>query len=88
MPSQTAKPGYVPPSLDKSDLSQNADSAVSQGIPMTEEGEGKVKDFIPSKGLTEGQARELLLKWGRNELEDKKKAKVKSFVYVQFSEPC
>lgn len=75
MPSQTAKPGYVPPSLDKSDLSQNADSAVSQGIPMTEEGEGKVKDFIPSKGLTEGQARELLLKWGRNELEDKKKAK-------------
>lgn len=47
---------------------------------MTEEGEGKIKDFIPSKGLSEGQARELLLKWGRNELEDKKKAKVKSIL--------
>lgn len=43
---------------------------------MTEEGEGKVKDFVPSKGLTQADAAELLLKWGRNELEDKKKSKV------------
>lgn len=44
---------------------------------MTEEGESKVKDFVPSKGLTTAEAQELLQKWGRNELEDKKKAKVR-----------
>jgi hypothetical protein len=44
---------------------------------MTEEGgHEKVKDFVPSKGLTTQEAAELLQKWGRNELEDKKKSKV------------
>lgn len=43
---------------------------------MTEEGVEKTKAFVPSKGLTTEEAQQLLLKWGRNELEDKKKAKV------------
>ncbi len=48
----------------------------SIGIPMTEEGAEKVKEFVPSKGLTTFEAQQLLQKWGRNELEDKKKSKV------------
>lgn len=43
---------------------------------MTEEGAEKVKEFVPSKGLTTFEAQQLLQKWGRNELEDKKKSKV------------
>eukprot|EP01040_Poterioochromonas_malhamensis_P015735 gene15735-17668_t len=59
----------------KDDDSTNGDSMVSEGIPMTEEGVEKTKAFVPSKGLTTEEAQQLLLKWGRNELEDKKKAK-------------
>ncbi len=51
----------------------------SIGIPMTEEGAEKVKEFVPSKGLTTFEAQQLLQKWGRNELEDKKKSKVSLF---------
>ena len=43
---------------------------------MTEEGEGKVKSFIPSKGITTVEAHRLLEQWGRNELSEKKKSKV------------
>jgi hypothetical protein len=43
---------------------------------MTEEGVEKVKSFVPSKGLTSEEAEQLLAKWGRNELEDKKRPKV------------
>lgn len=43
---------------------------------MTEEGAEKPKEFVPSKGLTTFEAQQLLQKWGRNELEDKKKSKV------------
>jgi len=51
------------------------DSNVSQGIPMQEE-EGTSKDsFVPSKGLTSAEAESLLAKYGRNELEEKKKPK-------------
>lgn len=46
---------------------------------MTEEVE-KTKAFVPSKGLTTEEAQQLLLKWGRNELEDKKKPKWLIFV--------
>lgn len=45
-------------------------------VPMEEEEGGKVKDFTPSTGLTSAEARDLLEKWGRNELADKKKPKV------------
>ena len=44
---------------------------------MTEEGEEKVKLFTPSKGLTSAEAARLLQEWGRNELEEKKKSKVR-----------
>lgn len=69
----TAKSGktYEPPHSDKS----HDDSSASQGIPMTEEGAEKTKEFTPSKGLTTEEAARLLQQWGRNELEDKKKAK-------------
>jgi hypothetical protein len=50
---------------------------------MTEEGVEKTKEFVPSKGLTTEEARQLILKWGRNELEDKKKAKV-FIIYYSF----
>lgn len=33
-------------------------------------------EFTPSKGLTDAQAEELILKYGKNELEEKKKSKV------------
>jgi len=52
---------------------------------MTEEGahEGETKQFVPSKGLTSAEARELLLQYGRNELEDKKRPKVRNFSLVR-----
>ncbi len=43
---------------------------------MTEEGDDKVKSFIPSRGLTTADAHRLLEQWGRNELSEKKKSKV------------
>jgi hypothetical protein len=54
------------------------------GIPMEEE-HGKPKEFTPSKGLTTFEAQQLLQKWGRNELEDKKKSKVKKISPACFS---
>lgn len=69
---------YVPPkpqTKNFDDSSQGGDSIVSEGIPMTEEGAEKTKQFVASKGLTTEEAHQLLLKWGRNELEDKKKPK-------------
>jgi hypothetical protein len=39
---------------------------------------GEVKDFVASHGLTSSEAQELLQRYGRNELEDKKVPKVKS----------
>lgn len=49
---------------------------------MQEEGEShsETKQFVASKGLSSAEAQELLLKYGRNELEDKKKPKVSSFL--------
>ncbi len=69
-----ANEGYVPPK-EHTD-SNNGEEYASQGIPMTEEGVDQKKDFVPSKGLTTFEAQQLLQKWGRNELEDKKKSKV------------
>lgn len=43
---------------------------------MEDDEGGEGKDFIASKGLTSAQAAELLLQWGRNELEEKNKPKV------------
>jgi len=42
---------------------------------MTEDSE-KTKEFVASKGLTVNEANELLLKYGRNELPEKKRPKV------------
>lgn len=44
------------------------------GIPMTET--DKIPHFVPSKGLSESEAKTLLAKHGRNELPEKKKPKV------------
>lgn len=69
---------YVPPSHDGEGDSHGEHA--SQGIPMTEEGAEKTKEFVPSKGLTTFEAQQLLQKWGRNELEDKKKSKILIFL--------
>jgi len=47
-----------------------------KGIPMTEDSE-KTKEFQASQGLTGHEASELLLKYGRNELPEKKRPKVR-----------
>ncbi len=73
--------GYTPP---KESSDSNNGEYASQGIPMTEEGVDTKKDFVPSKGLTTFEAQQLLQKWGRNELEDKKKSKVRSQNYFCF----
>ncbi|CAM9419595.1 unnamed protein product, partial [Phaeothamnion confervicola] len=44
------------------------------------------KAFVPSEGLTSQEAEELLLKWGRNELEEKGKPKWKIFFTAPM--PC
>ena len=55
---------------------------------MTEEGSEKVKEFIPSKGLTLEEAASLLEQWGRNELEDKKKPKVLVYFRINPRDSC
>ena len=50
---------------------------------MEEEESGPRKNFIESKGLTTTEADQLLLQWGPNELEEKKKAKV-TFLYINY----
>jgi len=68
--------GYQPPAQGKE---EDSTEYASQGIPMEEE-HGKPKEFTPSKGLTTFEAQQLLQKWGRNELEDKKKSKLLIFL--------
>lgn len=46
-------------------------------IPMEDDEEGQQKEFVPSHGLTSSEATALLARWGRNELEEKNKPKVK-----------
>ena len=46
-------------------------------LPTSSEEAAIKKDFVVSKGLTSAEAAQLLQKWGRNELEDKQKPKVK-----------
>jgi hypothetical protein len=55
---------------------RGASAVVSSGIPLTEEGAEKTKEFVPSKGLTSSQAKIFLDRYGRNELPEKKKPKV------------
>lgn len=57
-------------------VAQPSSNKEEDHIPMDEEGSGKVKEFVASKGLTTQQAQELLEKWGRNELAEKTKPKV------------
>jgi H+-transporting ATPase len=52
-----------------------SDANVSQGIPMHEDEGGFKTGFAVSKGITSLEAGELLIIHGRNELEEKKKAK-------------
>lgn len=54
---------------------RGASAVVSSGIPLTEEGHEKTKEFVPSKGLTSSQAKIYLDRYGRNELPEKKKPK-------------
>jgi hypothetical protein len=77
-----AKEGYQPPN----EVDTSNGEYASQGIPMTEDVE-KTKEFVPSKGLTTFEFQQLLEKWGRNELEDKKKSKVGSYI-LAFSPSC
>jgi hypothetical protein len=42
----------------------------------------EVREFTPSQGLTSVEATALLEKWGRNELEEKKKSHVRDSSFV------
>jgi hypothetical protein len=46
-------------------------------IPMEDDEEGQQKEFVASHGLTSSEASALLARWGRNELEEKSKPKVR-----------
>lgn len=59
----------LPEHFDNLIMSENAGS--QHGIDLMAEKE----PFVPSKGLTSHEAEVLLKKWGRNELEEKKKPK-------------
>lgn len=68
---------YVPPDVGatvKSPVHQHEEKS-EEGISLKESAE-IAEDFVPSKGLTSQQAEELLRKYGKNELEDKKTPKV------------
>ena len=47
-------------------------------IPLHEDGEAQIKNFVPSHGLTSPEAARLLEIHGKNELVEIKKPKVKS----------
>ena len=50
-------------------------------IPLVEEGEGRANVlFTPSKGLTTAEAEALLLIHGKNQIENKKKSKVRKHI--------
>ncbi|KAJ1395842.1 putative P-type H+-ATPase, partial [Ochromonadaceae sp. CCMP2298] len=70
----SSKGKYAPPMAQKE----------SQGLP-DEEGVEQ-RDFTPSKGLTTAEAEALLQQWGRNELQEKSKAKWLIFL-EQLKEP-
>ena len=59
--------GYKPPPENPRDIGMEEEEGLSLA-------ENKTRSF--SKGLTSEQAAQLLIKYGRNELEDKKKSKV------------
>ena len=60
----------------------HSEEAVSRGIPLSS---GDEKILTPSKGLTSAEAEKLLLKYGRNELEDKHTPKVS---LSNLAQPC
>ena len=65
--------------LEKEDLDRDSKLKEIVSIQSIEEPEDAVaasKDFIPSSGISTFEANELLLKYGRNELEDKSTPKV------------
>jgi hypothetical protein len=69
--------GYVSPDaglIVKSPVHQHEEKS-EDGISLKESTDQT--DFVPSKGLTSQQAEELLRKYGKNELEDKKTPKVR-----------
>lgn len=66
--------------LEKEDLDRDSKLKEIVSIQSIEEPEDAVatsKDFIPSSGISTFEANELLLKYGRNELEDKSTPKVR-----------
>jgi len=65
---------------EKEDLDRDSKLKEIVSIQSIEEPEDAVatsKDFIPSSGISTFEANELLLKYGRNELEDKSTPKVR-----------
>jgi hypothetical protein len=83
-----AKPGpsESQQTLEKEDLDRDSKLKEIVSIQSIEEPEDAVatKDFIPSSGISTFEANELLLKYGRNELEDKSTPKVS---VIHFSSP-
>ena len=60
--------GYKPPPEKSEDIDMSHEE---EGVSLAEN-----KTRVFSQGLTSDQAAQLLIKYGRNELEDKKKSKV------------
>lgn len=68
--------GKYTPVAQKDDAAKGS-NFLSAHVPMQEEESEEPKSFVPSKGLTSSEAQALLAQWGRNELEEKNKAKVR-----------
>jgi len=73
--SATQKGKYTPVAqAEEKEKRSNVDSV---HIPMEEDEEGGRESFVASRGLTSAEAAQLLERWGRNELEEKNKPKVR-----------
>jgi len=66
--------GYKPPPEKPEDIDMSHDE---EGLSLAEK-----KSRVFSHGLTSEEASQLLIKYGRNELEDKKKSKVIKYYYI------
>lgn len=68
--------GYTPPPLNNSkEIDMNEHN--EEGVSLAEN-----KQRVYAHGLTTEEATQLLFKYGRNELEDKKKSKVMICIYI------
>lgn len=70
----TQNPTYAP--LPQKEDAVKGSNVKSTHIAMEDEEETQ-KEFVPSHGLSSSEAAALLARWGRNELEEKHKPKVR-----------